>query len=118
MIPVVYNTEFFPSFAKFGLKIPMGNDRFLKIIENLPRSACHFKPKIPINEISENDPFFQVEVIFCGFIILSMSRGLFSENLIGLMNRCFEYTNELGLPRYGDGPPSKKQALLISRSYF
>lgn len=118
MIPVVYNIDFLPSFAKFGLRIPMANDRFFKIIDNLPSSAKHHQPETPKNDDGEEIEFFPTRNDLLMVHTPEFVEGLFSDGLTGLMNRCFEYTNEMGEPRYGEGFPTEEQATLFRDHIF
>lgn len=109
MIPVIYNIDFFPSFTKFGLNIPMANDRFFKIVDHLPKKTKVVIPELPddgeIRFPSKND------------LLMVHSKeyvdGLFSDYLPGIMNRCFEYTDAAGHARYGAGFPTMEQALAL-----
>lgn len=106
MIPVVYNIDFFPSFKKFGLNIPMANDRFFKIVDNLPTSVKIIKPELPTKE----DSVFPTREDLLRVHSKEYVEGLFSDNLPGIMNRCFEYTDEAGIARYGNSYPTKEQS--------
>ena len=111
MIPVVYNLDFLPSFAKFGLNIPMANDRFFKIIDNLPKSAKQFEPVLPKTGNPEEEvEFFPTK---CDLLMVHSQDfvdGLLSDAVTGLLNRCFEYTDEMGEPRYSSEYPTEEQA--------
>lgn len=105
MIPIVYNIDYFPSFAKFGLKIPMANDRFFQIIDHLPKNSKIIETQIddPVNFFPRKDDLLMVHT-------KDFVDGLFNDSLPGLMNRCFEYTDEQGNPRYGESYPTEEQA--------
>lgn len=103
MLNVVYNADYFPSFKDFGLNIPMANQRFFDIFDHLPAKSNIIK----VDKAGEDFPnrLDLLRVHSKDYV-----DGLFNKSLPGIINRCFEYTDEHGHSRYADKFPDMETA--------